>query len=160
MITIYLKGEVSRYTLDPTTLSVYGSRGLVKPIEWGSRGYLMYSFNHKNTKVRVLTHRLIAEYMIRGLKEGDTVNHIDGDKHNNSVGNLEIVSSDENIQHAFDTRLSKGKAFRKIRATRGTEVIEFRSLNQCRKQLGLNPGNIHSALKKNHSLCGWKLEEI
>lgn len=54
---------------------------------------------------RVLIHRLVAENFIKPIDRGLTVNHIDGNKLNNNVSNLEIISLADNIRHAFDTGL-------------------------------------------------------
>jgi hypothetical protein len=63
--------------------------------------------SQKSTTVKV--HRLVAESFIGLRPESATVNHIDGDKSNNLVVNLEYVSNLENIRHAYrtiDTRSS------------------------------------------------------
>lgn len=46
-------------------------------------------------------HRLIAGLFIRPLLAGEEVNHKDGNKLNNKLENLEIVSRSENIKHAY-----------------------------------------------------------
>lgn len=47
-------------------------------------------------------HRLVAGAFIRELEESEVVNHMDGNRQNNALSNLEIVSHKENIQHAID----------------------------------------------------------
>lgn len=50
-------------------------------------------------------HRLVAEYYLP-LPEGkEEVNHIDANKENNTVSNLEWVSHAENMKHAQDSKL-------------------------------------------------------
>ena len=52
-----------------------------------------------------LIHRLVAETYIPNLEGKREVNHIDGNKLNNNVCNLEWVTSSENKLHALDTGL-------------------------------------------------------
>jgi hypothetical protein len=50
--------------------------------------------------VQDTVHRLVGEtFLIRGL--GDEINHMDGDKSNNCVSNLEWCTSQENILHYY-----------------------------------------------------------
>lgn len=72
-------------------------------------GYQAVKLLNPITKVRTqkYIHRLVAEHYIGNCYNLD-VNHIDGDKSNNNFLNLEIVSHQENMQHAFDNQLLKG----------------------------------------------------
>ena len=54
-------------------------------------------------------HRLVAEAFIENPESKRTVNHKDGDKHNNSKSNLEWATYSENSQHAHDTGLNRKK---------------------------------------------------
>lgn len=52
----------------------------------------------------VRVHRLVAQHFISPIPEGMLVNHIDMDRKNNQVSNLEIVSHRENIIHGWRSR--------------------------------------------------------
>ena len=54
----------------------------------------------KNTTY-VILHRLVALAFCPGFEDGLTVNHIDGDKRNNTASNLEWVNLKNNVRHAY-----------------------------------------------------------
>ena len=79
---------------------------LLKP--WLSkRGYLSVKLQLTNRldQKTVTVHRLVAEAFLPDWNPLLCVNHIDGDKTNNRVNNLEIVTLTENMKHAYRTGL-------------------------------------------------------
>lgn len=54
-----------------------------------------------NKPHRRYVHRLVALSFLKGFHPTLQVNHIDGNRMNNSISNLEWCTSDENIEHAF-----------------------------------------------------------
>lgn len=68
-------------------------------------GYLKIGFNVRGKLYNRLVHRIVAQTFIPNPENKREVNHIDGNKLNNSVKNLEWVTSAENKQHAIRTGL-------------------------------------------------------
>lgn len=69
-------------------------------------GYLLVHLVGENNKVKIkMIHTLVAEAFIPKVEGKRFVNHIDGDKHNNAVMNLEWVTAKENTDHAIRTGL-------------------------------------------------------
>lgn len=81
---------------------------------------------------RCLVHRLIALAFIPTDNPKLQINHIDGDKTNNNVNNLEWVTPKENMKHAWETGLinkdhTVGSRHHKATLTE-EQVVEIRSL--------------------------------
>jgi hypothetical protein len=72
----------------------------LKPLKMKT-GYLCYNINGNGKTI----HRLIAENFISNPNDLPCVNHIDGDKENNSIENLEWCTYSHNIQHAYDSKI-------------------------------------------------------
>ena len=71
----------------------------------GDKGYHQVNLVCNGKNKYPLVHRLVAETFIENPQNKDQVNHIDGNKNNNTVSNLEWVSCSENILHAYRTQL-------------------------------------------------------
>ncbi len=70
-------------------------------------GYLRVNLSKNGKGYAKKVHRLVASAFIPNIGDNPQVNHIDGDKTNNKVDNLEWVTCKENIQHAWNTGLSR-----------------------------------------------------
>lgn len=68
-------------------------------------GYLMANYRKDGKVYNYYIHRLVAEAFIGEIPKGMAINHKDGNKLNNDVSNLEIVTYSENIRHADKTGL-------------------------------------------------------
>jgi hypothetical protein len=91
---------------------------------------------------------IVAEAFIENPKGLPEVNHIDGNKCNNDISNLEWCSRQENITHAWATGLStremnKGKGMTLYLGTcvKTGEVLEVES-KQALTALGFNAVNV------------------
>jgi DNA-binding CsgD family transcriptional regulator len=121
--TIFYKG----FSVDPEAGQILGAKG--QPIgAVSSRGYL--TVNARNRGIQTsLAHRLIWEAVHGPIPNGLVINHKNGRKTDNRIGNLEVVTQSENILHAFRTGLSCVRGERApSHKLRNAQVIEIRRL--------------------------------
>ena len=79
---------------------------ILKPVIDNTK-YFVVSLWKDNKHTRPHIHRLVAETFISNLENKPHINHIDGNKLNNSVNNLEWCTPKENIIHAYKIGLNK-----------------------------------------------------
>jgi len=100
-------------------------------------GYAIVVINYKGHK-DVKVHRLVAKAFIKDGPVGEQVNHKNGIKDDNNVGNLEWCTARENILHKF--RILKrdytGKAGRKGIVIVDEDGKEYQSQSEIIRQLG------------------------
>lgn len=70
-------------------------------------GYCMVKLCQNGYEKNCSVHRLVADAFFDGDHSGYDVNHIDGNKQNNFIGNLEWATRGENIKHAYKINLRK-----------------------------------------------------
>ena len=131
---------------------------ILKPI-MNRRGYLIVSLGYANGR-RI--HRLVASAFIPNPEHKPEVNHIDGNKTNNRVSNLEWVTRQENQIHATMTGIKPVtgccSAPRSVIAyhTVSGEQLYFRSTAECSRTLGINNGELSRILHGiERSWYGW-----
>ena len=102
---------------------------------------LMKNASEKNTRV----HKLVAEAFLPNEDNKPQINHIDGNKANNKVDNLEWCTCSENVTHAYKNRLANNDNQKiKIRQydKQHNFIAEFDSLLKAAKELKISIGNI------------------
>lgn len=115
-----------------------------------SIGYYMVQFKIGDKKYYKRVHRLIAEAMIPNPDNLPQVNHIDGNKLNNNVDNLEWCTNSYNTQEAYDNGLYTSTTHCNVIATSKDDPevsYSFYSIRECARELGLNRKTITSILK-------------
>ena len=88
--TIYKDGRIAHF-----------SQTVLKP-SLCKKGYLRVYLSIGSKKYTKRIHRLIALTFIDNPNVKETVNHIDCNKLNNRVDNLEWMTNKENLRHAFN----------------------------------------------------------
>jgi len=79
--------------------------GIWKKFSFDRDGYLISSLSKNGKKKMFRLHQLVAKAFIPNPLSKETVNHIDGNKLNNHVSNLEWNTREENNKHAYRTGL-------------------------------------------------------
>jgi hypothetical protein len=72
-------------------------------------GYMYVSLSKNSISRKLMVHRLLAISFIDNPENKKFINHIDGDKLNNSLSNLEWCTSKENTNHAINIGLINRK---------------------------------------------------
>ena len=110
-------------------------------------GYIRYTLRIDNKNCTKLAHSLVVETWLNiKLTSSDIINHIDGDKANNSLQNLEILNKKENALHSFYTLNKNVKPV--IRYNNRTDLmIEYPSLTKAAEAVGLSPSRMYYIIK-------------
>lgn len=112
-------GYEDRYQVTRTGLVRSKSRYVNSPAAGGRRflngkmlklaivkGYPAIQSNVDGARYTLYLHRILAELFIPNPDGKPSINHIDGDKANFALENLEWCSHKENMRHAFNTGLA------------------------------------------------------
>lgn len=126
-----------------------------------NNGYIQVCLT-KNGKCKTfILHRLVAQAFIPNPENKPQINHIDGNKENNCVDNLEWCDASENMQHASKTGLLKSNVKRSVNQydLNGNFITTWDSITDFLKAKGLNikSSNITSCCRGNKkSAYGYK----
>ena len=145
----------------------------LKPIK-NKSGYWTVSL-HKDKKQHIyLVHRLVAEAFIPNPENKSQVNHKNGIRSDARAENLEWVTPQENVRHAFDVLKNKGsRAGQYGKENPKSKVIEqmkdgkviaiFYGGAEAERKTGIFSSNIHATCKGRHLTMGgyeWRYKKV
>ncbi|HGO1484269.1 TPA: NUMOD4 domain-containing protein [Staphylococcus aureus] len=126
-------------------------------------GYYQVGLNNKGKRIYFYIHRLVGEAFIDNPSNLSQINHVNGNKEDNSVNNLEWVSAKDNTIHSWKTGLSKGGENHGMSKLTNNEVLEIRkkylsknySQRKLAKEYNVSQKTIYNIINKKQ----WKLVE-
>lgn len=132
------------------------SRRKCKLKPYNKNGYLAVNLYKNGKMYHRYIHRLVAETFIPNLNNYEEVNHIDCDKTNNCIWNLEWCNRKQNLKHSYDNGLKRAGEKHGMHKLTKLDVINIRksneSQNKLAKQYEVSQGTINAI--KNFRL--WK----
>ena len=129
-------------------------------------GYLIYYLYINGEQIHVLAHRLVAELFIPNPNNYPVINHIDGDKRNNTPSNLEWCTICHNNKHARDNGLNDVSKSNSERWNNDDFRIKTsENISKTRKEKGIakgrnNPKFRYIILHNDEEISRQKLAEI
>ena len=95
------------YSINENGIVIQVKTDRVKKAWLGKVGYYYLDLYQNNKSTKIALHRLLAMTFIPNPENKKTVNHIDGNKTNNSLSNLEWATYSENTKHAYNNDLNR-----------------------------------------------------
>lgn len=123
-------------------------------------GYLAVQLNIEGKRKGYLIHRLIAEYFIPNPKNKPFINHIDSNRLNNVLSNLEWCTHQENVIHSykqgFSSNTGSKNGFSKLNEELVKEIRKRHSLGETNKQIAKNIGVSENCIQQVTKRINWK----
>lgn len=129
-----------------------------------SNGYYYIILYKNQNKKTYRIHRLVADAFIPNNDNLLEVNHIDENKENNNVNNLEWCNHKYNMNYGTSIKRNAEKHKKQvIQYTKNNEIIkEYSSLKEASDKIGIDSSSIMRCCKGKQKTCGgyiWKYKE-
>ncbi|ATE83960.1 HNH endonuclease [Lactococcus phage LP0209] len=127
-------------------------------------GYLRHSLYKHNKRKNLLLHRIIATAFIDNPEEKPCVNHIDENKLNNDLRNLEWCTARENAIHGTRIkRIAEKRSKKVIQLDLNDNILNvFKSMRQAERETGISATSISACCNGKRKSAGkykWRKNE-
>ena len=123
--------------------------GQIKKEIDNGKGYKAVNLYKNNKGKLVYVHRLVAQAFIGEIPKGMVINHIDFDRSNNRLDNLEIVTYSENNMHSAKSGRYDDKGGSKVRVYfKNGDIKEFPSMTKASRDLGIHRDTLIKVIHK------------
>jgi len=133
--------EFDNYLVSNKGRIMNGKTGKILKPRDDRRGYEKVDLYQNGKSKSLKVHRIVAQAFIDNPNDLETVNHIDENKHNNNVENLEWMSNGDNI------RYSQAKPVEQYDFESGRLICIYSSLSDCSRLTGFNNSVISMACR-------------
>ena len=113
-----------------------------------SSGYCHVTLSQDGMRNNFSVHRLIAIAFIPNGENKATVNHINGNKHDNRLSNLEEVTHQENMKKASEE--TNAWSFREVGEfdEKGNMLRKFANASVAAREIGILPGSMRNTIRR------------
>jgi hypothetical protein len=134
-------GRVKRIGKYRNQVTEWDSNRLLKPAR-KNNGYMYCQLSKDGKTSPKMIHRLVAEAFIENPQNKPTVNHIDGNRENNDVDNLEWATYTENNIHSVvklgrDSKNKRGSKSVLQYDLQGNFIKEYPSYREAQRKTGI-----------------------
>lgn len=84
---------------------IKNAKGKIIKLQHSDRGYTIFTFNYNGKVTRYIHHLVMAAFGDHKPAPYYQIDHIDGNKRNNCISNLEWVTPSENTRRAYQNHL-------------------------------------------------------
>lgn len=123
-------------------------------------GYLAIQLNINGKRKGYLVHRLLGKYFIPNPENKPFINHIDSNRLNNSLENLEWCTHQENVVHSykqgFSSNIGSKNGFSKLNEELVKQIRTRYSLGETNKQIANDIGVSENCIQQVTKRINWK----
>jgi hypothetical protein len=155
---MYYEGDLENEVWKPLLNTTYSASNLgrirnnnTNRILTGKRdtNYVRYELRVNGKRKTFLGHRLVYKAFNNDFNLEDRtliINHIDGNKQNNCLENLELTTQSENMKHSYYTTKTNSKARQVGQYDKEMNLIKiYNSANEASREMGISQSLISNA---------------
>lgn len=140
--------------------------GRVLKFSKNQKGYVQIQLSENGKAKTITLHRLVYINFMRDVPPGLEINHIDGNKENNHISNLELVTKKENMMKAVQNgqiktgaECSLSVSVKQIDPVSGKIINTFGSINIAAKETMVASSGISNVINGHRLSAGGFLWE-